>query len=69
MSQNTSKTTREKSGCICHRCIVHIITARWVMMSETLLDVQLALLHSEVDRMNLLLQRRKSQLHGPHAAL
>jgi len=38
-------------------------------MPETILDVQLALLHSKVDRMNLLLQRRKSQLHGAHATL
>lgn len=31
--------------------------AGWVVMPETLLDVQLALFHSEVDRVNLLLLR------------
>jgi ABC-type uncharacterized transport system permease subunit len=60
---------KKKSGCICHRCIVLVITAGGVMMLETLLNVQLALLHSEVDQMNLLLQRRKIQLHGAHPAL
>jgi len=46
------------------------------MMPKTLLDVQLALLHAKVDRVNLLLHdingllhRRHSQLHGTHASL
>jgi len=38
-------------------------------MLETLLDVHLALLPTDVDRVNLLLHRRKCQLHSAHAAL
>jgi hypothetical protein len=54
MSQNR---TKKKSRCISHRRIILIITAGRMMMLETLRDVQLALLHTKVDRVNLLLQR------------
>jgi len=37
------------------------------MVLKALLDVQLALLHTEVNRVNLLLHRRNSQLHRAYA--
>jgi hypothetical protein len=40
-----------------------------MMVLEILLDVQLALLHTEVNRLNLLLHRRNSLLHRAHASL
>jgi len=42
--------------------IILIITAGWMMVLETLLDVQLALLHMEVNRVNLLLHKSKPLL-------
>jgi len=58
-----------KSIIISHGCIILIITAGQMMVLETLLDVQLALLHMEVNRVNLLLHSRNSQLHRAHAPL
>jgi len=52
-----------KSRGLSHRRIVLIIIAGRMMMPETLLDVQLALLHAEVDRVNLLLYDRNGLLH------
>jgi hypothetical protein len=46
-----------------------IVIMGWMMMLKTLLDVKLALLHSEVDRANLLLHRTHSplnRLQGSH---
>jgi len=45
------------SNILSHGCIILVITARWMMVLETLLDVQLSLLHTEVTRVNLLLHR------------
>jgi hypothetical protein len=54
---------QNKSRGLSHRRIVLIIIAGRMMMPETLLDVQLALLHAEVDRVNLLLHDRNGLLH------
>jgi hypothetical protein len=43
-----------------------VITARQMMVLETLLDVQLALLHTEIDRVNPLLHRVNNLLHKTH---
>jgi hypothetical protein len=73
INKNQAQT---KSRSLNHRRIVLIITVGRMMMPKTLLDVQLALLHAKVDRVNLLLHdingllhRRHSQLHGTHASL
>jgi hypothetical protein len=66
MSQNTSKTIRRenKSGCICHRCIVLIITTGRVMELETLQEINLVLLYMDINGVNLLLHCRDGLLHG-----
>jgi hypothetical protein len=46
--------------------MILVITARWMMVLETLLDVQLALLHTEIDRVNLLLHRVNILLYRTH---
>jgi hypothetical protein len=43
--------------------MILVITARRMMVLETLLDVQLALLHTKIDRVNLLLYRVNILLH------
>jgi hypothetical protein len=53
---------QNKSSHLSHRRIILIITAGWMMALETPLDVQLALLHMEVNRVNLLLHRSKALL-------
>jgi hypothetical protein len=40
---------KRKSGCICHRCIVLVITSGWMMELETLPEINLILLHTEVN--------------------
>jgi len=57
------------SNILTHGCIILIIIARRMMVLETLLDVQLALLHTEVNRVNLLLHRGNSLLHRTHTPL
>jgi hypothetical protein len=46
--------------------MILIITAKRMMVLETLLDVRLALLHPNVDRVNLLLHSENSLLHRTH---
>jgi len=55
MSHKKGTKQKKNSRCISHRRIVLIIIAGQMMMPETLLDVQLTLLHPEVDQVNLLL--------------
>jgi len=59
------------SSSLIHRriCLVITATAGWMMVLETLSDVQLSLLHTEVDRVNLLLYSRNGLLHGTHTTL
>jgi hypothetical protein len=66
MSQNISKTTtrKENSGCICHWCIVLFITAGRMVELEIVPEIQLILLHTEVNRVNLLLHGRDGLLDG-----
>jgi len=40
-----------------------------MMVLETLLDVQLALLYTEIDKVNLLLHRVNTLLHRTHTPL
>jgi len=49
--------------------MILVITARWMMVLKTLLDVQLALLHPEVDKVNLLQHSVNSLLHRTHTPL
>jgi hypothetical protein len=48
--------------------MILVITARRMMVLETLLDVQLALLHTEIDRVNLLLHRTHTPCKDSKAA-
>lgn len=41
--------------------MILVITARWMMVLETLLDIQLALLHMEVHKVN--------PLQGTHTSM
>jgi hypothetical protein len=50
------------SSSLCHRRIIFIVTAGWMMELETLSEVNLVLLYTEVNGVNLL-------LHGTHAPL
>jgi hypothetical protein len=68
MSQNKAKN-QLKSIILSHGWMILVITARWMMVLETLLDVQLALLHTEIDRMNLLLLRVNTLLYRTHSPL
>jgi hypothetical protein len=52
-----------------HGWMILVITARRMMVLEKLLDVQLALLHSEVNRVNLLLHIENNLLHRTHTPL
>jgi hypothetical protein len=46
--------------------MILVITARRMMVLETLLNVQLALVHSEIDRVNLLLHRVNIRMYRTH---
>jgi hypothetical protein len=46
--------------------MILVISARWMMVLETLLDVQLVLLHTKIDKVNLLLHRVNILLHRTH---
>jgi len=65
MSQNKAKN-QLKSIILSHGWMILVITARWMMVLETLLDVQL---HTEIDRMNLLLLRVNTLLYRTHSPL
>jgi glycyl-tRNA synthetase beta subunit len=56
------------SNILSHGCIILVIIARWKMVLETLLDVQLALLYTEVNRVNLLLHRTHAPCRDANAA-
>jgi hypothetical protein len=68
MSQNKAKH-KIKSINLSHRWMILVITARRMMVLETLLDVQLALLYTEIDKVNLLLHRVNTLLHRTHTPL
>jgi len=68
MSQNKAKH-QIKSMILGHGWMILVITARRMMVLEKLLDVQLALLHSEVNRVNLLLHIENNLLHRTHTPL
>jgi hypothetical protein len=55
---------KEKSSILGHRRIVLVIIAERVVELEALLEVQLILLYSKVDGVNLLLHGRDGLLHG-----
>jgi hypothetical protein len=50
------------SNILSHGCIIIIITTRQMIVIETFLDVQQALLHTEVNKVNLLLHRTHAPL-------
>jgi len=56
--------SQKQSGRISHRCIVLVITAGRVVELKTLPEVQLVLLYTKVNGMNLLLHDRDGLLHG-----
>jgi len=67
MSQNKAK--HKNSIILSHGWMILFIIARWMMVLETLLDVQLALLHPEVNKVNLLLHSENNLLHRTHTPL
>jgi hypothetical protein len=67
MSQKKNKQQQQnkiRSRSLYHRRIILIITAGWVMELEALPEVQLVLLYTEVNGVNLLLHGRDGLQHG-----
>jgi hypothetical protein len=68
-----NKGQKKNSIILCHRCsprrIILIVTAGRMMELETLPEVQLVLLYSQVDGVHLLLHSSDGLLHGAHSSL
>jgi 50S ribosomal subunit-associated GTPase HflX len=68
MSKNKSRH-QIKSIILNHGWMILEIIARRMMVLKTLLDVQLALLHTEIDRVNRLLHGVNILMHRTHTPL